>query len=102
MYRTCSVSTTKCRSLRSGRCSGVTYVRDGRERLVEVHHEGHAIKYRLRVVPRLWLLKRRQRTRIFQRMRVPDIVTRVPTPCWYATNCRQIAWPAYGRPAPIR
>src|SRR5690349_13085720 len=46
-------------------------------RLVQVHHVDHAIKYRVRVVPRLWLLKRKQRTRIFQNMRVPDIVTAV-------------------------
>jgi hypothetical protein len=46
-------------------------------RVVQAHHAAHAVKYRLRVVPRLWLLKRKQRTRIFQKMRVPDIVTAV-------------------------
>jgi type VI secretion system secreted protein VgrG len=46
-------------------------------RLVEVHRASHAVKYRLRVVPRLWLLKRKQRTRIFQNQRVTDIVTAV-------------------------
>ena len=35
------------------------------------------LEYVVRVVPRLWLLKRRRRTRIFQRMRVPDIVAQV-------------------------
>jgi uncharacterized protein involved in type VI secretion and phage assembly len=46
-------------------------------RLDEVHFASQSIKYRLRVVPRLWLLKRKQRTRIFQRMRVPEIVASV-------------------------
>jgi len=46
-------------------------------RLDEVHFASQSIKYRLRVVPRLWLLKRTQRTRIFQRMRVPEIVASV-------------------------
>src|ERR1700679_174684 len=46
-------------------------------RLAQVHHLSHSIQYRLRVVPRLWLLKRKQRTRIFQKMRVPDMVTAV-------------------------
>jgi len=46
-------------------------------RLDQVHHHDHAIKYHLRIVPRLWLLRRKQRTRIFQKMRVPDIVTAV-------------------------
>ena len=46
-------------------------------RLAQAHAVDHSIKYHLRVVPRLWLLKRKQRTRIFQKMRVPDIVTSV-------------------------
>ena len=46
-------------------------------RLDQVHHHDHAIKYLVRVVPRLWLLRCKQRTRIFQNMRVPDIVTAV-------------------------
>jgi uncharacterized protein involved in type VI secretion and phage assembly len=46
-------------------------------RLVEVHHADHHIKYELRLVPRLWLLRRRRRSRVFQNMRVPDIVTAV-------------------------
>jgi uncharacterized protein involved in type VI secretion and phage assembly len=46
-------------------------------RVVQAHHADHTVKLRLRVVPRLWLLKRKQRTRIFQKLRVPDIVTAV-------------------------
>jgi type VI secretion system secreted protein VgrG len=46
-------------------------------RLAEVNQVSHMIRYHLRVVPRLWLLKRKRRTRIFQKMRVPDIVTAV-------------------------
>ncbi len=46
-------------------------------RLAEVHSAAGAVQYRVRLVPRLWLLKRKQRTRIFQNMRVPDIVTAV-------------------------
>jgi type VI secretion system secreted protein VgrG len=46
-------------------------------RLAEVHAVDRRIKYRLRLVPRLWLLRRRKRTRIFQGMRVPDIVSSV-------------------------
>ena len=34
-------------------------------------------QFEIRVVPRLWLLKRKRNTRIFQNMRVPDVVTRV-------------------------
>ena len=40
----------------------------------------------VRVVPRLWLLKRKKRTRIFQRMRVPDIVTAVLLEAGIATR----------------
>ncbi|MFO0614802.1 MAG: type VI secretion system tip protein TssI/VgrG [Polyangiaceae bacterium] len=36
-----------------------------------------ALRYRLRVVPRFWLLKKKKRSRIFQRMRVVDIVATV-------------------------
>jgi uncharacterized protein involved in type VI secretion and phage assembly len=46
-------------------------------RVAQAHQVDHSIKYHVRVVPRLWLLKRKQRTRIFQNMRVPDIVTSV-------------------------
>lgn len=46
-------------------------------RLAEVHSAADAVQYRVRVAPRLWLLKRKQRTRIFQKMRVPDVVTAV-------------------------
>ncbi len=46
-------------------------------RLAAVHNADRSIKYNLRVVPRLWTLKRKKRTRIFQKMRVPDIVTAV-------------------------
>ena len=55
-------------------------------RLEQVHHHDHAIKYHLRVVPRLWLLRRKQRTRIFQKMRVPDIVTAVLLEAGIATR----------------
>src|SRR5262245_59976406 len=46
-------------------------------RLAEVHPADHAVKYVLRIVLRLWLLKRKKRTRIFQNMRVTDIVSTV-------------------------
>ncbi|MEO7327731.1 MAG: type VI secretion system tip protein TssI/VgrG, partial [Minicystis sp.] len=46
-------------------------------RLVTAHQVDRKIKYALRVVPRLWLLRRKRRSRIFQQMRVPDIVTAV-------------------------
>ncbi len=46
-------------------------------RLAAVHTVDHSIKYHVRVVPRLWLLRRKTRTRIFQKMRVPDIVSSV-------------------------
>ncbi len=46
-------------------------------RLAQAHPTQHATQYHLRVVPRLWLLKKKQRSRIFQQMRVPDIVTAV-------------------------
>ena len=46
-------------------------------RVVEAHAPADLVRYSVRVVPRLWLLKKKRRTRIFQRMRVPDIVTSV-------------------------
>jgi type VI secretion system secreted protein VgrG len=46
-------------------------------RLVAVHHASRQIQYALRLVPRFWLLKRKRRTRIFQRKSVPEIVTSV-------------------------
>jgi uncharacterized protein involved in type VI secretion and phage assembly len=50
--------------------------------LAGVRHEGvegagDFVRLRMRLVPRLWLLKRKKRTRIFQNMRVPDVVTAV-------------------------
>lgn len=45
-------------------------------RLEEVGRDGLR-KHVLRIVPRLWLLTRKKRTRIFQRMRVTEIVTSV-------------------------
>ncbi|MFT3770161.1 MAG: type VI secretion system tip protein TssI/VgrG [Minicystis sp.] len=55
-------------------------------RLVQVHAVDHRIKYHVRLVPRLWLLKRRKRTRIFQNMRVPDIVAAVLNEAGIATR----------------
>jgi len=46
-------------------------------RLVEVHLVERRLKLAVRVVPRLWLLRRRRRSRIFQKMGVPDIVSSV-------------------------
>lgn len=46
-------------------------------RLTAVDSVDQRLQYVVRVVPRLWLLKRRRRTRIFQRMRVPEIVAQV-------------------------
>jgi uncharacterized protein involved in type VI secretion and phage assembly len=44
-------------------------------RLERVHEAGtRSVQYHLRFVPRLWLLERRRRTRIFRQMRVPDII----------------------------
>ncbi len=45
-------------------------------RLEEVGRDGLR-KHVLRIVPRLWFLTRKKRTRIFQRMRVTEIVTSV-------------------------
>jgi type VI secretion system secreted protein VgrG len=55
-------------------------------RLAEVHPVDRAITYVVRVVPRLWLLRRKKRTRIFQAMRVPDIVSSVLTEAGIATR----------------
>ncbi len=55
-------------------------------RLVQVHHASRAIEYELRLVPRLWLLKRTQRTRIFQGVRVQDVVTAVLAEAGIATR----------------
>lgn len=46
-------------------------------KLVQISAVAHRIRYQVRVVPRLWLLKRKQRTRIFQKMSVPEVVTSV-------------------------
>lgn len=46
--------------------------------LEEIHEaEPRSGRYRMRLVPRLWLLKRKRRTRIFQQMSVRDVVTAV-------------------------
>ena len=46
--------------------------------LEEIHEaEPRSGRYRMRLVPRLWLLKRTRRTRIFQQMSVRDIVSSV-------------------------
>ncbi len=48
--------------------------------LEEIHEaEPRSGRYRMRLVPRLWLLKRTRRTRIFQQMSVRDIVDAVLT-----------------------
>jgi type VI secretion system secreted protein VgrG len=46
-------------------------------RLAGVHESSDSVKYHLRLVPRLHLLKRKTRTRIFQNVRVVDVVTSV-------------------------
>jgi type VI secretion system secreted protein VgrG len=47
-------------------------------RLARVHEIApRSIQIHLRLVPRLWLLKRRKRTRIFQGMRAPEIIDAV-------------------------
>ena len=56
-------------------------------RLAEVHDAGtRSVQYHLRVVPRLWLLKRRRRTRIFQGLRVTEIVDAVLREAGIATR----------------
>src|SRR5262245_54044995 len=55
-------------------------------RLAEAHHVAGAIQYHMRLVPRLWLLKRKKRTRIFQNMRVTDVVTAVLQEAGIATR----------------
>ncbi|MBK8940823.1 MAG: type VI secretion system tip protein VgrG [Polyangiaceae bacterium] len=45
--------------------------------LEQVHAIDRETKYVIRVSPRLWLLRRNKRTRVFQNKRVPDIVTDV-------------------------
>ncbi len=62
-----------------------------RVKLAQAHHVQQTTTYHLRVVPRLWLLKRRQRSRIFQNMRVPDVVSAILTEagiacCWQLTR----------------
>jgi type VI secretion system secreted protein VgrG len=46
-------------------------------RLAEVHAVDRVVQYVVRLVPRLWLLRRKTRSRIFQNMRVPDVVSSV-------------------------
>ena len=55
-------------------------------RLAQVHAVDRSIKYHVRLVPRLWLLKRKKRTRIFQNMRMTDIVTAVLAEAGIATR----------------
>jgi hypothetical protein len=67
----------------------------GAVRVAEVHPPDHAITYVVRVVPRLWLLRRKKRTRIFQGMRVPDIVSSVLLDAGIATRWQLVrAYPA--------
>jgi type VI secretion system secreted protein VgrG len=47
-------------------------------KLEEIHEAApRSARYHMRLVPRLWLLKRKRRTRIFQQMRVRDVVDAV-------------------------
>jgi type VI secretion system secreted protein VgrG len=47
-------------------------------RLVRVHDtEARSIQVQVRFVPRLWLLKRHKQTRIFQDMKVPEVIAAV-------------------------
>ena len=67
----------------------------GAVKLSQAHRGQQATKYQLRVLPRLWRLKKRQRSRIFQKMRVPDVITAVLQEagiacCWQLTR----AYPA--------
>ncbi|APR86234.1 VgrG protein [Minicystis rosea] len=55
-------------------------------RLTQVHAVDRTVKYHVRLVPRLWLLKRKKRTRIFQNMRVTDIVSAVLAEAGIATR----------------
>jgi hypothetical protein len=55
--------------------------------LEEIHEAPRrAARYRMRLVPRLWLLKRKRRTRIFQQMSVRAIVTSVLAEAGIATR----------------
>jgi uncharacterized protein involved in type VI secretion and phage assembly len=64
--------------------------------LHEVHAVDHSTKYLVRLVPRLWLLRRKKRTRIFQSMRVPDIVSAVLLEAGITTRWQLV------RPYPMR
>jgi type VI secretion system secreted protein VgrG len=55
-------------------------------RIIGLREGGAATRYEVRLVPRLFLLKRKRRTRIFQRQRVPDIVTSVLLEAGIATR----------------
>ncbi|APR86239.1 Hypothetical protein A7982_11588 [Minicystis rosea] len=55
-------------------------------RRTQVHAVDHTVKYHVRLVPRLWLLKRKKRTRIFQSIRVTDIVHAVLAEAGIATR----------------
>ena len=46
-------------------------------RLEDVHQTHGSVQYHVRFVPRLWMLRRKKRTRIFQNLRVPEIVDAV-------------------------
>jgi type VI secretion system secreted protein VgrG len=48
--------------------------------------EQQGVRHHIRVVPRLWLLKRKRRSRVFQNMRVPDLVTKVLLEAGIATR----------------
>ncbi|MFO0555898.1 MAG: type VI secretion system tip protein TssI/VgrG [Polyangiaceae bacterium] len=52
----------------------------------EVHAVNRAIRWTIRIVPRLSLLKRRKRSRIFQNQSVPEIVTAVLAETGIATR----------------
>ena len=55
-------------------------------RLAEVHAAEASTKYLVRLVPRLWLLRKKTRSRIFQNLRVPDVVTSVLQEAGIATR----------------
>jgi type VI secretion system secreted protein VgrG len=46
-------------------------------RVIGARDAGRRTEYELTVAPQLWLLKRKRNTRIFQNMRVPDVVNQV-------------------------
>ncbi len=60
-----------------GKASRAFYGLVAAVKLEEVHETRHSVQYHVKMVPRLWLLKRRRRSRIFQNLRVPEIVDAV-------------------------